>query len=237
MKIAVICCLHGNEPYGLEVIKKLPSHVTSFIGNIEALKLNKRFVDCDLNRNFPGNEFGNHEEKLANQLTEKLKYFDVVIDIHSSSNDCHLFGIITKPNKEKIELAKKMGLKRIVIMPENFASGKALIDFVKCGISLEIGPHNSLKNVGEIREVIFNFIEDRKTNEDLEVFEVIKIIKKQEKGEIIIKNFEEVHKGDVLIKSEKNQIAEFDFIPVLVNEEAYKDILCLACRKAGKDYF
>jgi len=231
MKVVVVCCLHGNEKCGLEVIKKLPSNVTSFIGNEKALELNKRFIDCDLNRNFPGDKDGNYEEKLANDLIEKLINFEYVIDIHSSSNECPLFGIITNPNKDKINLAEKMGLNKLVIMSESFASGKSLIDFVNCGISLEVGPHNRIENSNEIREAILNLINNEINEKEMSIFEVVQIIKKQDEGEIIIKNFEEVNKGDILIKGENNQIAEFDFIPVLVNEEAYKDILCLACKK------
>ena len=43
----------------------------------------------------------------------------------------------------------KNQLKKLVIMPDFFASGKALIDFVKCGISLEVGPHDRKQNVDE----------------------------------------------------------------------------------------
>ena len=58
MKIAVVCCLHGTEPYGLEVVKRLPASLSFFIGNEKALKENRRFIDSDLNRSFPGKENG-----------------------------------------------------------------------------------------------------------------------------------------------------------------------------------
>jgi len=234
MKTAIVYCLHGNEPCGMEVAKRLPSHINTFIGNKKALNNKKRFIDCDLNRIFPGNKFGNHEEKLAHQLVRKLKYFDFVIDIHSSSNSCPLFGIITKPNKKKIKLAKKMRLKKLVIMPECFASGKALIDFVKCGISLEIGPHNRRENVRELEEAICNLTNKRKKIKDIEILKVISVIEKKSLGKILINNFKKVKKGDILIKGKNNQITNFNFIPILVNEKSYKNILCLACIKIKK---
>jgi succinylglutamate desuccinylase len=231
MKLAIVCCLHGTEPYGLEVVNRLPVFFPFFIGNEKALKENKRFIDTDLNRSFPGKENGNHEEKIAYELVSKLNSFDYIIDLHSSSNNSPIFGIITKPNCQKIDFAKQLGLSKLVIMKDSFASGKALIDFVKCGISIEVGPHKRERNVNEALELIYNFINKKTRNEDLEIFEVFDIIKK-EADSIKIRNFEFVKKGEIIAKSEdKEQIALFDFIPILVGEDSYNEILCLAAKK------
>ena len=107
--LAIVCCLHGNERYGFEVSKN-QSFFPFFLSNKKAFIEDKRFIDTDLNRCFPGKLEGNHEEKLAYNLIKKLKHFYYVIDLHSSSNNCPMFGIITKPNNEKIEFAKILGL-------------------------------------------------------------------------------------------------------------------------------
>jgi len=229
--LLIVCCLHGNERYGFEVSRS-QSFFPFVFANKKAYIENKRFINTDLNRSFPGKPNGNHEERLANYLMKKLKSFYYVLDLHSSSNTCPIFGIITKPNKEKIEFAKQLGLKRLVIMPESFASGKALIDFVPCGISIEVGPHDRRENLREANELIKNIIESKtNNNNDLEIFEVFGTIKKS-KENILINNFDSIKKGDILAKDNSgNQIAESDFTAVLVNEEAYKDVLCLACKK------
>jgi len=230
MKVAVVCCLHGNEPYGLEVANKLTSSFSFFIGNKIALERKVRFIEADMNRCFPGKINGNYEEVMASKLVKKLKEYEYVIDLHSSSNHCPLFGIITKPNKEKLNFAKRLGLKRLVIMPEFFASGKALIDFVRCGISLEVGPHERKENVKEVLKAIDNFFNNKK-NENVKIFEVFDIIKKGY-SEVLIKNFDEVKAGQVISKNGKcRQVSKLYFTAVLVDEEAYGDILCLACRK------
>ena len=231
MKVAVICCLHGTEPYGLEVVKGLPVSVSYFIGNRKALEENKRFIDIDLNRCFPGNEFGDHEERLAYELRKNLRDFDYVIDLHSSSNNCPIFGIITNPTKDKIEFAKCLGLKKLVIMIESIASGRALIDFVKCGISIEVGPHNRKQNSEEASYMINNLLENKNYSNALEIYEVFKVIKK-EKSSILIRNFENISKGKVIAEdSTGKQLSGEEFVAVLVNEEAYKDILCLAAKR------
>lgn len=237
-KILIVCCLHGNEKYGLDVVKRTP--FDSLIANKQALAKNKRFIDCDLNRCFPGNKEGNLEEKLASNILRKIKEYNVIIDIHSTSNDCPLFGIITKPNKEKINLAKKMGLKRLVIMPQSFAQGKSLIDNCKLGISLEVGPHERKRNVKEVLKVLNSLKNNSSRNNSLEIFEIFDIIPKNYET-IKIKNFSKIKKGDVLSKGKRKQIANFDFISILVGEKAYENILCFAARKVNLkvlgDYF
>ena len=232
MKLAIVCCLHGNEKYGLEVVERLPS-IPFFIGNKKALIENKRFLESDMNRVFPGKKDGCYEEKEALKLREKLCGFDRVIDLHSTSNECPLFGIVTNVSEEKIEFAKKLGLKRLVIMPENFANKKSLIDHHKLGISLEIGPHGNKEGTEEVIIKINNYINNIKQEENLEIYMPLKIIKRTN-GKILIENFKEVKKGDLIINGNDNLIADEDFIPVLVGEKFYSDVLCLACRKLGK---
>ena len=231
MKLALTCCLHGIEPYGLEVAKRLSPKIPYFVGNKRALVKKVRFIESDLNRCFPGSRNGNYEERIAFELIKKLEPFDYVIDLHSSSNECPLFGIITKSNKEKIVFARRLGLDALVIMPEFFASGKALIDFVNCGISLEIGPHDGKSNVKKVLDAIDYLLEGKIKKEEMEIYEVFDVIEKKASN-IIIKNFEKVKKGQIIVVGdESKQISEYDFVAVLVDEKAYDGILCLACRK------
>lgn len=226
-KIAIVFCLHGNEKYGAEVVAKLPASHPCFLANEKALKENVRFIDEDLNRVFPGRVDGNHEERIAFELKNKLKGFDCVLDLHSSSNDCPLFGIVTDPTIEQVRFAKRLGLKRLVVISGKFAKGTALIDHVKCGLSLEIGPHNGRGNVEEVLELIGNL--DSDIDVSMEIFELEEYIMK-ESDDVMLENFCEIKKGDLI---EKGRIAERDFVPVFVNEEAYDGVLCLACRKVG----
>ncbi len=231
MKVAVVCCMHGNEIYGLEVVKRLPASIPFFIANKEALSENRRYLDVDLNRCFPGSENGNREERIAHNLKLRLKDFDYVIDLHSTSNDCPIFGIVTNVNKEKIEFAKRLGLKKLVIIGRGFGNGAALIDHVKCGISLEVGSHLRRENVDEAYKLIMNFLEGKNRSEGLEIYEVTNKVMKTAKR-VLIDNFEDVKKGQLISSDENNkQYASEDFTAVLVNEEAYGDVLCLVAER------
>lgn len=153
---AIVVCLHGDEIFGLNLIKRILKKIQVFIGNPLAIEKRTRFIDADLNRVFPGKEDGNYEEKRAVYLLDKLKKFKYVVDIHSSSADTELFGIITKPNKNKIELCKKLDLGKVVIMSQEFSKGKAMLDHLDCAVSLEIGPHERKENIEETLKIINN---------------------------------------------------------------------------------
>jgi succinylglutamate desuccinylase len=230
-KIAVVVCLHGDESLGLKIKENLPENIPVFIGNPEAVKENKRYIESDLNRSFPGKIDGTCEEKRALDLLNELKEFDIVIDVHSSVCDFEVFGIVTKPNKEKIELAKKMGLKKVVIMPESFGHGQSLIDNLNCGISLEIGPNGYEENVKEVLKAINNLFDETQLNSEVELFEVIKTIMGEDDADKKMQNFYPVKKEDLIARGKKDYYAEFDFIPIFVGEKAYENVLCLATKK------
>ena len=230
-KISIVCCLHGNERYGLDVIERFSDRISCFVGNPLAAEKNARFLDSDMNRVFPGREDGNYEERKAFELIEKLKDYDYVIDLHSTPNPCPLFGIITKPTKEKIEFAKDLGLDKLVIVSDDYASGRALIDFVRCGISIEIGPSESEEIAEKVIEKLEKLSDKKETYP--EVFEVFDIVK-QEYEKIMIGNFEEVKKGQIITKDKREtQTAKKDFIAILVSEKPYNNVLCLAARKVN----
>ena len=100
-KILFIAAVHGDEKIGVEAINKiqktkLSEKFDSLIANQKALAQNKRFIDSDLNRIFPGNVNGNYEEKRAKEITKIAKNYDFVIDLHGTISNTGIFIIIPK---------------------------------------------------------------------------------------------------------------------------------------------
>lgn len=229
--IALIVGLHGDEPFSLEVKEKLSEIMPTFIGNPPALDKGVRYIESDLNRVFPGKEDGNYEEKRAFELMKDLKKFDCVIDLHSSVCNFDLFAILTKLDEKKIEIIKKMGIKKVVLMSSQVDSGASLINNIDCGISLEIGPHNGERNVENVLKAMKKLINDNSENIEPEIFEVFDILKGEKDVEFFMDNFKPVKKGDLIAKGQKDYYAEFDFIPVFVGEGAYNGVLCFMVKK------
>lgn len=96
--IVVMAGVHGNEKCGIVAFEQvLPTlritkgKVTFVIGNPEAVALNVRFTQSNLNRMFRGDEGMTEEEKnsyefeRARELMPILKKADALLDIHSST--------------------------------------------------------------------------------------------------------------------------------------------------------
>jgi succinylglutamate desuccinylase len=230
---AVVVCLHGNELVGLHVKESMGKEGVKFIiGNLKAIEKNTRYIDSDLNRSFPGSQFGGYEEKRAAEILKEVSGFENVVDIHSSECNMGLFGIITKPNKEKINLAKRLSLKKVVIMSEDLAKGGALIDYHKCGISLEIGPHRDIeKNAEEIIKSIKSLHEEKGIESEPEFYFVFDLIKGDNIKDYHVENFQEVKKGQIVAEGEIKHYAEHGFFPIFAGEKAYDGIICLAAKK------
>ncbi len=91
--------IHGNEvgslPTLVSLVEDLESGAVEFGGNIhvslgnpEASRLNRRFVDADLNRLFlanqPSEHLLTHEAKRARQLMPWLDEADIILDLHQT---------------------------------------------------------------------------------------------------------------------------------------------------------
>ena len=89
------CMVHGNEfgslPAAVRLVEALNAgelqfggKVTVFIGNPEAARENRRYLEADLNRVFLKTEHSTHEHARAQVLMPILDQADVFIDFHQT---------------------------------------------------------------------------------------------------------------------------------------------------------
>ena len=89
------CMVHGNEfgslPAAVRLVEALQSgtlrfggKITLFIGNPEAARQNRRYLEADLNRVFLPTSFSTHEHIRAHALMPILDDADVFIDFHQT---------------------------------------------------------------------------------------------------------------------------------------------------------
>lgn len=141
-KVTLVCCVHGNEVFGSDVFDYFADRLDEFTGlsiilaNEKALKENRRFIDSDLNRVFPGNPHGDYENSLASNLLRVIDPSSYVIDIHTTTSPLDFTPIITNYNKGTRQILNQCSSKEIVLM-EN--GSKSLIGQFKSGVSLEYG--------------------------------------------------------------------------------------------------
>jgi succinylglutamate desuccinylase len=239
MKILINALTHGDELIGLRVIKEIKKHNLSRnvhfnIANKRAYKLNKRFIDQDLNRSFPGNLKGNYEQRLAAKLFENIKSFDVVMDIHSTKSMLKDSLIVTKLNKKTLEYVKAIGPKYLLHMKAT--KNNALISSAKIGIAFEYGKDDSGKAIANTVEGIerllayFKMININFPTKHIntKIFSVNKTIKKPygALAQNSVKNFKLVKKGETYAYTGTGEklSAKESFYPILFGQSNYEDI-------------
>lgn len=247
-RVYINACTHGNERVGYKILKELQGLVlvkgTLVLGvaNTRAFKANKRFIDQDLNRSFPGKIDGNHEERLATQIMSAVRAADIVIDIHSTESGVKDSMIITKDSKKIRTLIDAVGPKRVLHM--HATKNIALISSTKLGIAFEYGkdkdPRTCRATVRGIRRVLGclgminierTYAQTIKRGTVTKHYLVGEAVEKPA-GFIVhpkVKNFRIVKKGQVIgVKGGKTIRAHKAFYPVLFGKNTYKTIFGFA---------
>ena len=230
IKLGIVGSLHGNEKLGARVIEmlrrmKMPKGVgvIGIIANTEAMKHNKRFLDVDGNRCFPGSPNGNNEERMAYNMLEALKECDYVIDIHSTYASQPDTIIITKESSKK--LVNYIPIRKVLVMSGAIASGRALIDHVKCGVSIEFSRKKSTRYVAQKIMLTILALAQGKKYKNKEFYKVIGFF--GEKGKDYgFRNFKPVESADV--KKKFGLDTPDKLFPVFIGERGYGSYCMMA---------
>ena len=237
--VYVNACTHGNERVGARILETVEGvlvkrgTVITNIANREAFTLNKRFIDQDLNRSFPGRPEGNYEERLASELSLLVNAADVVIDIHSTESGKHAAIIVTKLDVPTVDVLHFANPERVLVM--SVTKNNALISSAKVGIAFEYGKDGERSTYRETLNGVRNILvglgmiegdlsrRQRKT----ELYEVASALERQP-GFVLeqaIQNFKLVKKGEIVARNGRKMLmAPKDFYPVLFGESAYTEI-------------
>lgn len=227
--LVIIGGLHGNEPVGVMIINelkkilkntKINGEIYLILGNPQAYKLNKRFIDCDLNRIFHLNFSKplNIEKKRALEIAPILKKADYLLDIHSTQKPSIPF-IYTSSTKKHLKLAKIFETKYIVTGSKKFKAKKSAVstdNFIDqnggVGITYESGYMSDLSKFHQTLERTKNFLStikvaffDKKLTKKhqalhLEVQEILNIKSDKFKFQKDYENFSIVKSQEIIAK-------------------------------------
>jgi len=229
--LLIVTGVHGNEQLPIKVVKKCFPSIKYLVANPKAVQKKVRYIETDLNRSFPGKENGSLEEKCAQKLLPVLKKYDCILDLHTSTCPTPPFTIITKYDQKHVDLALRTGVKRIVLMNKDFASGRALIDHVSLGVSLEAGPDKDVRTEQIIKQALINVL-NKKKSESVSFYQIVGILRKTNKYESLTKKlqpFKLVRQGEY-ITNQKRKV-DRDFYPVLPRSKSYQNFLCLMAKR------
>lgn len=253
--VAVTAATHGDEAIGVHVLNNLKDGLQLtrgtarfIIANPPALARGVRYREQDLNRIYPGVEGAKGEAGIAPQVLRLIGDADYVIDLHSTSSETESFAIVTGQSEEQLRLAEMTGVKNIVLIPRK-GQGYAMVDYVTCGIGIELGLHGSQDAYESGNDAItrifsrLRMIEGQRIEGQMyEYFEIVGAIPKGPVQAIApyVSNFSLVRKGDTvaaaLYYGDVIKIkAEEDFYPVLIGERAYPENICLMAQKVSRE--
>ena len=165
--VAIVGGTHGNEYSGIYLLRKwqaTPSliqrehlSVTTLLANANAYRDNKRYVDCDLNRQFTtaklsNADLNNYEESRAKVINSILgpkgsatTQVDFVIDLHNTTSNMGPSLILLQSDSFNLNLAayvKQHMAKAVIIMEDQTPMHEQpyLCSIAPQGIIIEVGP-------------------------------------------------------------------------------------------------
>jgi len=215
--LTIVSCVHGDEVFGLDVFNYFKNKIEDYPGlkiilaNEKALAKNKRFIESDLNRSFPGKVKGTYEERLAHELVAEMKGAKYILDIHTTTSDIVFTPIVSNLSSSVKRILNLCSSKEVALMSKEF-TGHSLIGQFRGAASLEFNFEyasrpKALKEVVLIASKLLQ--NQRGIAKARRIFCINGIIDKKIKLPSVAKDFK-------LIKS-------LGFYPFLLNEKSYKN--------------
>ncbi|AFZ20511.1 aspartoacylase [Allocoleopsis franciscana] len=163
-RVAIVGGIHGNELTGVYLVKKFEQfpqliqrssfETFTLLGNPQAFKLGRRYIDKDLNRCFYSQDLhdptlSSYEEHRAKTIYQQLKPpgkspVDLIIDLHSTTANMGLTLILGNTHPFNLQLAAYLSsinpLVRVYNGTQYGQKSAVLRSLCELSFSIEIGP-------------------------------------------------------------------------------------------------
>ncbi|MFC6862921.1 succinylglutamate desuccinylase/aspartoacylase family protein [Halomicroarcula sp. GCM10025817] len=238
--VAIVGSIHGDEPCGrngIEAVLADPPTVNRpvkfIVVNEEALAANRRYVEVDLNRIFPGDPDSDvREVRLAAELAAEIRDC-TVLSLHSTQSYDDMFALVDEVTPLARAVIPQLSVDAVV-RTKGKNEGR-LFSVAPEAIEVECGYQGSAQASANAEQVIREFLaavgvtEDYETtrNESLPVFQLGDPIPKSaaDRYEVYVRNFERVDAGEEFASMDgKPVVADESFHPVLLSPEGYEDV-------------
>ncbi|MGR2769007.1 aspartoacylase [Photobacterium ganghwense] len=164
-KVAIVGGTHGNEFSGIYLLKKWRQNpakiqrdsfeIQTVFANPQAFEANKRYLDCDMNRQFGlddlnNPELANYEQSRAKSINAQLgpkggAQSDFIIDLHNTTSNMGPSLILLKSDAFNRQMAAyvKSNMPDAVIVLEDqieMVEHTFLCSIAEQGVIVEVGP-------------------------------------------------------------------------------------------------
>lgn len=235
-ELAIVGGIHGDEPCGVAAVERLASRepavdrpVALIVANERAINQGVRYVDADLNRAFPGDPSGSHEEQLAERLRSLLDGTQVLA-LHSTQSHPEPFAIVDNLASWNRPICRKLPVEAVVETGPNVAGRVfevADVIEVECGRQQSETATENAHILCQAFLAATGALPDPYPPHSLPVFKLRDPVPKASGTEYTVtaENFVRVGEGEPFARIDGRPVrAEEPFYPVLLSAEGYEDI-------------
>lgn len=227
-KILFIVCTHGDELAGYNLFLKYPYGRTKnvewkvVVGNPEAVMLNSRYYESDLNRSCNVKNPKTYEEKRGVLLKEIMKEYDVVYDVHTTTairekSPWDKVVFVNNVNQETMNYVKNLDFNYVIWDSDIEYQKQYVTALHPIGITLEYAKFTSIEKTQQMIEKDFLSIVNNNISKNKQIIvEAYKPVlqKEREKYNLKLKEFVP------LTKNEKEQLSlepTLEYYPIFIN--------------------
>lgn len=235
-EVAVVGGIHGDERSGIRAVRRLRDAdldlqrgVAFVLANSAAIEADKRYIDSDLNRAFPGDPNGDREDRIAARLCAFIEDM-TSLSLHETKSRPTPFALIHSTHEDEFELASRLPVPRVV---DHWGVNETTITTCGVNVEIELAYEDSEWVTAAAEEQVDAFLkrvgalsgEPPETNPDY--FHMAEPIPKLpgKSYELYVENFEHVSEGSVFASVDgRDLIADESFYPILMSEHGSPDI-------------
>jgi predicted deacylase len=246
-EVAVVGGIHGDEPAGVAAVESLLSErpevarpVEFVVANERAVDRNRRYIESDLNRAFPGDPDGDHEQRLAHRLAAEAADC-TTLALHTTQSYEGPFALVDAVDDLARTVCPRLPVDAVVEVGETegrvFAAVPDTVE-VECGYQGSAAAERNARAVTREFLAATGVLPDEGTSRrtDLPVFRLSDPVPKREaqEYEMYAENFEKVFAGERFAAADGEAVvAEEPFHPVLMSAYGYEDVFGYAAERVG----
>lgn len=246
-ELTIVGGIHGDEPSGVRAIRRvierepdLQRPVQFIVANPPAAVAHRRYLDADMNRNFPGSRDASaRERRLAAELTDAVTD-TTVLSIHSTHSTVDPIAFVSKDHPIAQGVAASLPVEHVVnhnpVVDGAFTSCRRVVS-VEAGRQLtDAATHNAARIVRTFLRLT-DALPDEPEPGNPDYYTLTEEVAKPSDGEgyqLYVDNFSVVESGDTYAATEDAEfVADDPFRPVLMSETGYEEIFGYKGRKVG----
>jgi len=261
-EVAVVGGIHGDEPCGVAAVERLIEErpaverpVALVVANEEAVAAQRRYVETDLNRSFPGAADGDSlERRIAHELGAVVGDC-LTLALHSTQSYEGMFVLVDGIRDRQREICPQLSVDALV--ETGHAEGR-IFESVPDTVEVECGFQGSATATENAHRVAREFLvvtgvlpesalesgtpgadapgKRERPRSNLPVFRLGDPVPKTaaDEYEVFVRNFEEVLAGESFAAADGEAVvAEEDFHPVLMSPYGYEDVFGYTAERVG----